>query len=137
MIRDNVPNMQATVSKDVTEQTLSPGLQRAVQILSATYETLDLRIETTLGAAEADFFKALPEIQNHKEELRQFITFLLSDLRLEGLTPGSEQPLFIRFAFQDEDDLIEQLLSGAKAQIVVVPVDGETSLHTNIQGFHA
>ncbi len=118
-----------------TLQSLSPDLQRAVQALCDTYEAIDLRIETTLGNAEADFMAAMPEVKNHQRELRQLVRLLIVDVHCAADADATaDQPVLLRFAFQDEGDLVEQLLSGAKARLVVVPVEGDVSIHSSIQG---
>ena len=122
----------ATVSPAIaaTEKTLSPNLRRAVQILCDTYDAIDLRIETTLGKAENDFVAALPEVQGCDEELRELADLLIEDVRntLQGQAI-STQPLLLRFTYQDQNDLVTQLVSSAKARVVVVPVGSDVSLH--------
>jgi hypothetical protein len=107
----------ASRAMPVTEQSLPPELQRVVQILCEAYETLDLRIETTLVAAEDDFLAALPEIAEHETDVRQFVALLVDDLRLT-VHGASSQSVLLRLAFQDEDDLTQQLLSNMTAQEV-------------------
>lgn len=111
-----------------TEQKLAPDLQRAVQVLCDTYEAIDLRIETTLGKAEADFLAALPEVKNYEDELRQLVGLLMADVRktLHGEAISTE-PLLLRFTYQDQQDLVEQLISTTQAHVVVVPVDDNVS----------
>jgi len=126
----------AVRTTEITTQSLPPEMQRVVQVLCDTYEAIDLRIETTLGAAEADFLAAMPEVKGHETDLRQLVKLLISDVRDTAGAVTSVQPLLLRFAYQDRGDLVEQLLSGAKARLVVVPAEDDVSLHVNIKGFH-
>ena len=91
-------------------QSLPPELQRAVQALCDTYETLDLRVETTLAAAENDFIAALSEVEGCEAELRQLISLFIGDLRLAART-AKLQAVVLRLSFRDENDLAKQILS--------------------------
>ena len=102
--------LAATAASPYITHSLPPGLERAVQILCNTYETLDLRIETTLAAAETDFLAALPEIDTHKTELKEFVGVLIRDLRAQA-NGAQSQPVLLRLSFQDEGDLTQQILS--------------------------
>ncbi|MDE1900560.1 MAG: hypothetical protein KGI37_02810 [Alphaproteobacteria bacterium] len=88
-------------------------LRRVVQILRDTYETLDLRIETTLAAAGNDFLAAMPEIETHREEMRQFIISLIDNLRPQ-IDGTLSQPILLYLAFHDEYDLAQPFPSHAQ-----------------------
>lgn len=96
-------------------RSLPPELQRAVQVLCETYETLDLRIETTLVAAADDFVTALNEVEGHEVELRQMVALLISDLNQSGGNPQAQQ-ILLRLIFQNEDDLAQQMSSIVETQ---------------------
>ena len=120
-------------AEEATTKSLAPELQRAVQALCDTYEALDLRIETTLGAAEADFLAALPEISGCEAEMRHLVAILIADVRVAaGNLPDT--PLLLRFAYQNKGELVEQILSGAKARLVILPTEENVSHHVNVQG---
>lgn len=74
--------------------------------LSAAFEMLDLQIETTLQTAEDDFAAALPELREFEAELRRFAALLIADLRRSRANGHS---IMLRLAFDDEDDLTEQM----------------------------
>jgi hypothetical protein len=124
----------AIQNTEITTQSLPLELQRVVQILCDTYEAIDLRIETTFGTAETDFLSAMPEVKGHEVELLQLVRLLMADLKTTIHTE-LDHPLLLRFTYQDKVDLVEQLLSGAKARLVVMPVENDVSLHANIKGF--
>lgn len=93
-----------------TVHSLPPDLQRAVQALCDTYETLDLRVEATISQAADTFITALSEVEGHETELRKLVALLLSGLRQStDMTEG--QPVAIQLSFDDEDDLTRQVLS--------------------------
>jgi hypothetical protein len=96
-------------------QSLPPELERIVRVLCDTYEELDLRIETTLGAAENDFLAALPEIEGHETELRRMVTLLIDDLG-SAINGMKFQPVLLRLTFHDEGELTEQLLTNLDIQ---------------------
>jgi hypothetical protein len=102
--------MKAPALQAAAPSALSPQLQRAVQVLSDTYETLDLRIETTIGAAEHDFIAALPEVEDHEAELRHFVSVLIADMRVAA-GQNHSQPVVLHLAFRGEDDLTQQILT--------------------------
>ncbi|MER2520164.1 MAG: hypothetical protein ABTQ34_05690 [Bdellovibrionales bacterium] len=115
-----------------TAKPLPPPLHRAAQLLWATYETLDLRIETACGSAEAAFLSALPELSDHREDMLHFIRHLLSGLRdSSGEKPEATQLLSLRLVYQDQNELIEQLIPGSRAQIVILPIDKAANLPAN------
>lgn len=96
-------------------KTLPPQMQQVLQALCDTYEKLDLRIETTLDAAESDFLKALPELEGHEDDLRRLVKILTTDLRRSSI--GSEnKSVILRLAFKDEADLTEQFFLQTKMQ---------------------
>lgn len=91
---------------------LPQDMQRVLQLLCDTYESLDLRIETTPAQAETDFLRALPEIEGHDDDLRKLVAVLIADLR--GAAKGTEENMVIlKLAFKDEADLAEQFLAHA------------------------
>lgn len=94
---------------------IPPELRRAVQALCDTYDSLDLRLETTLFAAEEDVLAALPEVENCKADLRRLISLLIRDLR-HGTDGSQSQRVLLRLSFQDEADLTQQLLSHFEAE---------------------
>ena len=98
-----------SVTASISLQSLPPELQRAVQVLCDTYETLDLRVETTLAAAENDFITALSEVEGRETELRQLVALLVNDLR-QTTSAAESSPVLLCLAFQDENDLARQLL---------------------------
>lgn len=117
----------------ITIQSLPPALQSAVHALCEAYEILDLRIETTFAAAERDFLAAVPEVKKHETEIRQLVAVLIADLR-QAVPAVPDQPVLLRFAYQDKEDLVEQLLPEGKARLVVMPVANDESVHLSIEG---
>jgi hypothetical protein len=106
---------RAVKEAPVATRTLPIEMQRVLQVLCDTYHTLDLRIETTLGAAEQDFLAALPEIEGYDNELRQLVKMFLLDLR-RTVTGTEAQPVLLRLAFENETDLAEQFLAYTEMQ---------------------
>jgi hypothetical protein len=101
---------EAVIPAAVAMQSLPPELQRAIQVLSDTYEALDLRIETTFGNAGNDFIGALPEIEGYEVELQQFVDVLIDDIR-HTANRANTQSVLLHLSFQDKNDLTEQMLS--------------------------
>lgn len=97
-------------AKLVSVHSLPLELQRAVQVLSDTYTKLDLRVETTLKSAGNDFIAALPEVEGCELELRHLVAVLIGGLR-SSASETKSQSVLLHLAFQDEDDLTQQLLS--------------------------
>jgi len=89
---------------------LPPELQRAVQVLCDTYETLDLRIETTLANAANDFVTALSEVDGHEDELRKLVAQLLQNLHRTAETTEAQQ-VILQLSYKNEDELTQQILS--------------------------
>ncbi len=94
----------------VPVHSLPPDLQRAVQALCDTYETLDLRIETTLAKAANDFVAALSEVDGHEDELRKLVARLLQNLHRTAETKESQQ-VILQMSYKNEDELTQQILS--------------------------
>jgi len=88
-------------------------LQRAVQVLCDTYETLDLRIETTLANAANDFVTALSEVDGHEDELRKLVAQLLQNLHRTAETTEAQQ-VILQLSYKNEDELTQQILSTLK-----------------------
>ncbi len=142
--------MKNTVSQDTFDETgqslacterfagivrkdLAPEVQRAAAALWAAYESLDLEVITTLRDAEQDLLAAMPDLNGYENEIRQLVAELTIDLRT-NFYQLDDQPVRLRFAYQGEKDLIGQLLSASAARLVVMPVENDISLHTNIHG---
>lgn len=100
----------ASESEPASILPLPPELQRAVQVLCDTYETLDLRVEATMSQAADTFITALSEVEGHEAELRKLVTLLLSGLR-QTADMADAQPVAIQLSFDDESDLTWQVLS--------------------------
>lgn len=103
------------LSAPLPVESLPSELQGAVQALSDTYETLDLRIETTFANAENDFIAALSEVEGCEAELREFVSLLLKDLRRTVADVGAQQ-IVLQLSFESENDLAQQVLSSLEAQ---------------------
>jgi hypothetical protein len=97
-------------TKPFPVHSLSPELQRAVQALCDTYETLDLRIETTLANAANDFVTALSEVDGHEAELRKLVAQLIQSLHRTPETADSQQ-VILQLSYKNEDELMQQILS--------------------------
>lgn len=118
------PSQDGQNSNPAIIRELPQHLRRATQMLWETYETLDLCIETTFGLAEKAFLAALPELNGNKEDTLLLIRHLLSGLRnSDGTKPQASHSISLRLVYQDRNTLIQQLLPGQHAQIVVIPID--------------
>ncbi len=111
---------------------ISPEVRRAVEALWENYEALDLIVITTSEAAADDLLAAMPVIEGVEDEIRQMVTELVDDLRT-NFKDAADMPLRLRFAYQNEDELIDQVLPRSAARLVVMPIDQDISLHTNIK----
>lgn len=111
---------------------LSPEICRAAEALWANYEALDLEVITTLEDAEPDFLAAMPVIDGFEDEINQLVKELIEDVRM-NFKGAAEAPLRLRFAYQNEDELISNLLPHSAARLVVMPVDKDISLHANVK----
>lgn len=129
------PNPQ-TLAKDrlnnAVLKNLSPHLQRAVEALWANFEALDLELITTPADAEEDFLAAIPAIDGVEDDIRQLVRELVEDIRMNFNT-ASDAPMRLRFAYQNKDELIEQILPRSRARLVVMPLDKNISLHANVK----
>lgn len=97
-------------TKPVPVHSLPPDLQRAVQALCDTYETLDLRIETTFADAANDFVTALSEVGGHEDELRKLVAQLLQNLHRTAEISELQQ-VILQVSYKNEDELTQQILS--------------------------
>lgn len=112
---------------------LPPEIRRAAEALWSRYETLDIEVITTMEKAANDLFIALPAIEGFGDEIGQLAIELVADIRA-NFCCDERAPLRLRFAYQNQDELIEQLMPSKPSRLVLVPMDKDLSLHTNVEG---
>jgi hypothetical protein len=128
------PNPTSSVANrfsGIVKKELSPAVRRAAAALWDAYEALDIELITNLRDAHHDLHTALPLIEHHEDEILELVSELAADLR-RHFAIAADHPVRLRFAYRSEDDLIEQLLSSSAARVVVVPMEQDASLHTNV-----
>jgi len=129
----NLPPMGTGRLTEIVQKNLTPAMGRAAMAMADAYEALDIEVITTLQNAAEDFLAALPIIDGYEDEIRQMAIELVADMcsRFEAYP---HQNLRLRFAYQNEADLVDQLLSIQASRLVVVPVEDSVSLHADVLG---
>ena len=95
---------------------LPDDLYAAVRALCEIYQKLDLQIETTPASAERDVIAALPEMAGQETAVRRLVAHVMRDMRL-SLAKAETDPILLRIAFEDENDLAQQLMPLMEGEI--------------------